>query len=89
MPRRLGPLLIGENKEKLEELCERSSLNDYEKEILYWTRSGNDRIYHKRQSLNYIADTMEFDKYGKDQRRYSVRTINNMHKEAFKKIIMR
>lgn len=82
MPRRLGPLLIGENKEKLEELCERSSLNDYEKEIII-------RIYHKRQSLNYIADTMEFDKYGKDQRRYSVRTINNMHKEAFKKTIMR
>lgn len=81
MPRRLGPLLIGENKEKLEELCERCSLNDYEKEIII-------RIYHKRQSLNYIADTMEFDKYGKDQKRYSVRTINNMHKEAFRKIIM-
>ena len=81
MPRRLGPLLIGENKEKLEELCERSSLNDYEKEIII-------RIYHKRQSLNYIADTMEFDKYGKDQRRYSVRTINYMYKEAFKKIII-
>lgn len=80
MPRRLSTLLIGENKTRLEELCEKGSLNEYEKEIIM-------RIYHKRQSLNYIADTMEFDKYGKEQKRYSVRTINNIHKEAFKKIM--
>ena len=80
MPKRLGILFLGANKNSLEKLCERNQLNDYEREIII-------RIYHKKQSLNYIADTMEFDKFGKEQKYYSVRTINNFHKEAFNKLM--
>lgn len=79
MPRRLGGLLLSHNKEKLEEICEEKGLNGYEKEIIM-------RIYWKKQSLNFIADNMEFDKYGKMQKYYSVRSINNFHKDAFTKI---
>jgi len=30
---------------------------------------------------------MKFDKFGKSQTHYSVRSINNFHKEAFAKIV--
>lgn len=80
MPKRLGKLLFSTSKEDLEKLCNEKGLNDYEKEIIM-------RIYWKKQSLNFIADTMEFDKFGKEQKFYSVRTINNVHKEAFLKLI--
>ena len=80
MPKRLSTLYFSTSKEDLEKLCEEKSLNEYETELIV-------RIYWKRQSLNYIADTMEFDKYGKEQKHYSVRSINNFHKEAFKKLL--
>ena len=80
MPRRLGSLLFSTNRKELEELCKEKDLNDYETEVIM-------RIYWKRQSLNFIADTMEFDKHGKEQKFYSVRTINNLHKEAFIKLM--
>ncbi len=80
MPKRLSTLYFSTSKEDLEKLCEQKSLNEYETELIV-------RIYWKRQSLNYIADTMEFDKYGKEQKHYSVRSINNFHKEAFTKLM--
>lgn len=80
MPKRLSTLYFSTSKEDLEKLCEEKSLNEYETELIV-------RIYWKRQSLNYIADTMEFDKYGKEQKHYSVRSINNFHKEAFTKLM--
>ncbi len=80
MPRRLGTLVFSNNKEKLEDVCKEKGLNGYETEIIM-------RIYWKKQSLNFIADNMEFDKYGKIQKYYSVRSINNFHKEAFTKIM--
>lgn len=80
MPKRLGKLYFSKSKQELMKLCEEKELNQYETEIIV-------RIYWEKQSLNYIADTMEFDKYGKSQRHYSVRSINNFHKEAFSKII--
>ena len=80
MPKRLGPLFFFTNRESLEKLCDIRQLNEYEKEIII-------RIYHKKQSLNYIADTMEFDMFGKDQKYYSVRAVNNFHKEAFEKLM--
>lgn len=80
MPKRLGVLLFPTSKEKLVEICNKNNLNEYEKEIIL-------RIYWKKQSLNFIADNMEFDKYGKSQKYYSVRSINNFHKEAFTKIV--
>lgn len=80
MPRRLGTLYLSSNKDELENLCKSQNLNEYETEIIL-------RIYWKKQSLNFIADTMDFEKYGKVQRYYSVRTINNIHKEAFLKLI--
>ncbi len=81
MPKRLGVLLLPNKKEQLEKMCKESGLNGYETEIIL-------RIYWKKQSLNFIADNMEFDKYGKMQKYYSVRSINNFHKEAFTKIII-
>lgn len=80
MPKRLGTLVFSNNKEKLEDVCKEKGLNGYETEIIM-------RIYWKKQSLNFIADNMEFDKYGKIQKYYSVRSINNFHKEAFTKIM--
>lgn len=80
MPKRLGTLLFATDKSKLEEMCDEKFLNDYEKEIIL-------RIYWKKQSLNFIADTMDFSKYGKDQKYYSVRSINLFHKEAFLKLM--
>ncbi len=80
MPKRLGTLLFPSSKEKLEEMCRKNNLNGYETEIIL-------RIYWKKQSLNFIADNMEFDKYGKIQKYYSVRSINNFHREAFTKIM--
>ena len=80
MPKRLGTLYFASDKKQLEKLCEEKDLNEYETEIVL-------RIYWRKQSLNFIADTMEFDKYGKEQKYYSVRSINNFHKEAFLKLI--
>ena len=80
MPKRLGTFFFGGNKNSLEKLCDVRQLNEYEKEIII-------RIYHKKQSLNYIADTMEFDMFGKDQKYYSVRAVNNFHKDAFDKLM--
>lgn len=80
MPRRLSTLFLTSSKEELERLCNEKQLNDYETEIIL-------RIYWRKQSLNFIADTMEFDKYGKEQRYYSTRSINNFHKEAFLKLM--
>ena len=79
MPRRLTKLYFSKSKKELEELCRNKQLNEYETEIII-------RIYHDKQSLNFVADTMDFIKYGKSQQFYSVRTINNYHKEAFKKL---
>ena len=41
----------------------------------------------KKQSLAYISYNMDFEKYGKPQKYYSVRSLNNFHKEAFMKLI--
>lgn len=81
MPKRLGMLLLGESSQKLEEMCKAGGLNEYETEIII-------RIYNKRQNLSFISDTMYFNKYGKKEQ-YSVRTINNIHREAFKKLIFK
>lgn len=80
MPRRLGTLYLSHSKDELEKLCINKQLNDYETEIIL-------RIYWRKQSINFIADTMEFDKYGKEQKFYSTRSINNFHKEAFLKLM--
>ena len=80
MPRRLSKVYFASSKEELLKLCKEKSLNDYETELIL-------RIYWQKQSLNYIADTMEFDKYGKEQKHYSVRSINNFHKQAFLKLM--
>jgi hypothetical protein len=80
MPKRLGAVLMVPNAQVLENLCSQKNLNGYETEIIT-------RIYLKKQSLNFIADTMEFDKYGKMQKYYSVRSINNFHKQAFLKLV--
>ena len=79
MPRRIGALLMPLNKTQLEELCLKKELNEYETELII-------RIYWKKQSITFIADTMDFKKYGKKTDFYSVRTINTIHKEALKKI---
>ncbi len=80
MPKRLAVMLIGANKKYIKELCEEKGLNKYETELMI-------RIYFERQSLNYIADTMRFKQYGKDQDLYSVRSINDFHKQAFIKLM--
>ena len=81
MPRRLSTLIdLPTSKEKLIQLCYDKGLNGYETEIIV-------RIYWKKQSLNYISYHMDFSKYGRPQKYYSVRSINNFHKEAFIKII--
>ena len=80
MPKRLGTLFLSLDKSKLEELCREKNLNGYETEIIM-------RIYWEKQSINYISDTMDFTKYGKEQKLYSSRSINNFHKEAFLKLM--
>lgn len=81
MPKRLKTLMkLPTNKEKLLEICNKKGLNGYETEIIL-------RIYWKKQSLTYISYDMDFLKYGRPQRYYSVRSINNFHKEAFLKLI--
>lgn len=59
MPKRLniGTIIFPSSEEKIMELCESKKLIGYETEIIV-------RIYWHKQSLNYIADYMEFDKYG-------------------------
>ena len=79
MPRRLGTVLFPLSKQELEQLCYDKGLNDYEIELIL-------RIYWQRQSINFISDTMNFKKYGKGVDLYSVRTINNLHREAFLKL---
>ena len=81
MPKRLTTLFLTTNKDDLEQLCKEKGLNDYETEIIM-------RIYWKKQSLNFIADTMEFDKFGKVQKYYSLRTIKTIHKEAYLKLMI-
>ena len=80
MPKRLGTLFLAFKKDDLVSLCCEKGLNEYETEIIL-------RIYWSKHSLNYIADTMEFDRYGKEQKFYSVRSINTFHKEAFLKLL--
>lgn len=80
MPKRLGSFLMPLGKEELEKLCNDKGLNDIEKEIIL-------RIYWKKQSINFIADTLDFKALGKEREYYSVRSINYFHKEAFLKLI--
>lgn len=81
MPKRLKTLMkLPTNKEKLIEICREKGLNGYETEIIL-------RIYWKKQSLTYISYNMDFSKYGRAQKYYSVRSINNFHKDAFFKLI--
>ena len=81
MSRRLKSLMkLPLNKDSLIELCKEKGLNGYEIEIRL-------RIYWKKQSLAFISYNMDFEKYGKPQRYYSVRSLNNFHKEAFMKLI--
>lgn len=83
MPRRLKTLVdLPTNKDKLIEFCREKGLNGYEIEIIL-------RIYWKKQSLNFISYNMDFSKYGRPQKYYSVRSINNFHKDAFLKLIMK
>ena len=58
MPKRLslGTIILPASEEKIIELCESKHLIGYETEIIV-------RIYWYKQSLNYIAHYMEFDKY--------------------------
>ena len=79
MPKRIGTF-FGVSQDNLKTLCKRKGLNDFEIELLI-------RIYWKRQSLNYISDTMSFKKYGKRKENYSVRTLNNLHKQAVLKLL--
>lgn len=81
MSRRLKTLMnLPMHKDSLIELCKEKGLNGYEIEIIL-------RIYWKKQSLAYISYNMDFEKYGKPQKYYSVRSLNNFHKEAFMKLI--
>ena len=82
MTRRLSSLLkLPRSESELRALCKEKELNDYETEIII-------RIYFQRQSLSYISYNMNFMQYGRPQRYYSVRSINNFHKEAFMKLIL-
>ncbi len=81
MPRRLKSFLtLPKTKDEIIEFCKNKGLNGYEIEIIL-------RIYWKKQSLAYISYNMDFEKYGKPQKYYSVRSLNNFHKEAFMKLI--
>lgn len=68
------------SESELRKLCEEKELNEYETEIII-------RIYFQKQSLSYISYNMNFMQYGRPQRYYSVRSINNFHKEAFLKLL--
>ena len=81
MSRRLKTLLsLPIDKDNIIDLCMNKGLNGYEIELIL-------RIYWKKQSLSYISYNMDFKKYGKPQRYYSVRSLNNFHKDAFMKLI--
>jgi len=80
MPKRIGMLFFGKEEKELRSLCKEKNLNEYETEIII-------RIYWKKQSITYISDTMDFTKYGKNQKLYSTRSINTFHKEAFIKLM--
>ena len=81
MARRLSSLLkLPTSEKELRKLCKEKELNDYETEIII-------RIYFQKQSLNYISYNMNFLQHGKSQRYYSVRSINDFHKEAFLKLL--
>jgi hypothetical protein len=82
MPKRLGvgALIIKKSLKEIEELCDQKELKSYEKEIII-------RIYWYHQNLTFIADVMDFKRHGKSRSHYSVRSINNFHKQAFLKII--
>jgi len=80
MPKRIGMLLFIKDKEELKRMCKEKYLADYEIEIIR-------RIYIEKQSISYISDTMDFTKYGKNQKFYSSRSINTFHKEAFLKLM--
>lgn len=67
-------------KDKIIDFCRSKGLNGYEIELIL-------RIYWKKQNLSYISYHMDFSKYGKPQRYYSVRSINNFHRDAFLKLI--
>ncbi len=67
-------------KDGIIEFCRSKGLNGYEIELIL-------RIYWKKQNLSYISYHMDFSKYGKPQRYYSVRSINNFHRDAFLKLI--
>lgn len=82
MSRRLKTLMnLPISKDNLIELCREKGLNGYETEIIL-------RIYWKKQSLTYISYNMDFERYGKPQKYYSVRSLNNFHKEAFMKLLL-
>ena len=82
MSRRLKNLMtLPSERERLLEMCREKGLNGYETEIIL-------RIYWKKQSLTYISYNMDFLKYVKPQRYYSVRSLNNFHKEAFLKLLL-
>ena len=82
MSRRLKNLMtLPSERERLLEMCREKGLNGYETEIIL-------RIYWKKQSLTYISYNMDFLKYGKPQRYYSVRSLKNFHKEAFLKLLL-
>ena len=81
MTKRLSRLLkLPRSESELRKLCKEKELNDYETEIII-------RIYFQRQSLSYISYNMNFLQHGKPQKYYSVRSINNFHKEAFLKLL--
>ena len=80
MPRRIGMLFFGKSEKELRGLCKEKNLNEYETEIIV-------RIYFRKHSISYISDTMDFTKYGKNQKFYSSRSINTFHKEAFLKLM--
>ena len=61
------------DRDRLIEMCREKGLNGYETEIIL-------RIYWKKQSLTYISYNMDFIKYGKPQRYYSVRKITFIKK---------
>lgn len=82
MPSRLTSMFkIPNTKDQIIAIGKNHGLNSYEIELLL-------RIYWKKQSLNYISFNMDFAKYGKPQKYYSVRSLNNFHKEAIMKIVM-
>ena len=82
MSRRLKTLMkLPTDRDRLIEMCREKGLNGYETEIIL-------RIYWKKQSLTYISYNMDFIKYGKPQRYYSVRSLNNFNKEEFLKLLL-